>query len=152
MQVLATGERKVLVQGGADGRYLSSGHLLYLRKSTLMAVPFDLQRLTATGGAVALIADVMQSANTPNEAFESGAGQFSVSATGSLLYAPGGIFPDPVRSLAWVDRNGSAEPLPLSSRPYCRRASHPTAVASLSGRRETVMSGCTISHAVSRLS
>ena len=78
-QRLTTGERKVLVQGGADARYLSSGHLLYLRKSTLMAVPFDLQRLTATGGAVALIADVMQSANTPNEAFESGAGQFSVS-------------------------------------------------------------------------
>jgi Tol biopolymer transport system component len=60
----------------------------------------------------------MQSANTPNSAFESGAGQFSVSATGSLLYATGGIFPDPERSLAWVDRNGSTEPLPLSSRPY----------------------------------
>jgi serine/threonine-protein kinase len=118
VQVFATGERKVLVHGGADGRYLPSGHLLYLRKSTLMAVPFDLQHLAATGGAVALIADVMQSANTPNETSESGAGQFSVSATGSLLYAPGGIFPDPERSLAWVDRNGSAEPLPLSSRPY----------------------------------
>ena len=118
VQVLATGERKVLVHGGADGRFLSSGHLLYLRKSTLMAVPFDLQDLTATGGAVALIADVMQSANTPNEGSESGAGQFSVSATGSLLYAAGGIFPDPERSLAWVDRNGAAEPLPLSSRPY----------------------------------
>ena len=117
-QVLATGERKVLVHGGADGRYLPSGHLLYLRKGTLMAVPFDLQQLAATGGPVALIADVMQSANTPNEASESGAGQFSVSATGSLLYATGGIFPDPERSLAWVDRSGAAEPLPLSSRPY----------------------------------
>jgi Tol biopolymer transport system component len=83
-----------------------------------MAVPFDLQQLTATGGAVALIAEVMQSANTPNESSESGAGQFSISATGSLLYAPGGIFPDPERSLAWVDRNGAAEPLPLSPRPY----------------------------------
>ena len=114
VQVLASGERKVLVHGGADGRYLPSGHLLYLRKSTLMAVPFDLQQLAATGGAVALIADVMQSVNTPNESSESGAGQFSVSATGSLLYAPGGIFPDPERSLAWVDRNGAAEPLPLS--------------------------------------
>jgi eukaryotic-like serine/threonine-protein kinase len=118
VHVLATGERKVLVRGGADGRYLPSGHLLYLRKSTLMAVPFDLQQLVPTGGAVALIADVMQSANTPNELSESGAGQFSVSTTGSLLYAPGGIFPDPERSLAWVDRNGAAQPLPLSTRPY----------------------------------
>ena len=118
VHVLATGERKVLVRGGADARYLPSGHLLYLRKGTLMAVSFDLQQLAPTGGAVALIADVMQSVNTPNEAYESGAGQFSVSATGSLLYAPGGIFPDPERSLAWVDRNGSAESLPLASRPY----------------------------------
>jgi serine/threonine-protein kinase len=118
VHVLATGERKVLVRGGADARYLPSGHLLYLRKSTLMAVPFDLQQLAATSGPVALIADVMQSANTPNEVFEGGAGQFSVSATGSLLYAPGGTFPDPERSLAWVDRNGSAEPLPLTSRSY----------------------------------
>ena len=118
MQVLASGERKVLVHGGADGRYLPSGHLLYLRKGALTAVPFDLHDLAATGGAVALIPDVMQSVNTPNEASEGGAGQFSVSSTGSLLYAPGGIFPDPERSLAWVDRNGSAEPLPLPSRPY----------------------------------
>ena len=118
VQVLATGERKVIVKGGADGRYLPSGHLLYLRKSILMAVPFDLRNLTATGGAVALIADVMQSANTPNESSESGAGQFSVSASGSLLYVPGGIFPDPERSLAFVDRNGAAQPLPLSARPY----------------------------------
>jgi hypothetical protein len=81
-------------------------------------VPFDLQQLAATAGPVALIADVMQSVNTPNETSEGGAGQFSVSATGSLLYAPGGTFPDPERSLAWVDRNGSAEPLPLPSRPY----------------------------------
>jgi serine/threonine-protein kinase len=117
-QVFATGERKVLVRGGADGRYLPSGHLLYLRKSTLMAMPFDLKQLSATGGPVALIAGVMQSVNTPNETSESAAGQFTVSATGSLLYAPGGIFPDPERLLAWVDRNGAAESLPLSSRPY----------------------------------
>jgi hypothetical protein len=118
VQSLATGERKVLVEGGADARYLPSGGLLYLRRGTLMAVPFDLQQLAPAGGSVALIEDVMQSANTPNEQFEGGAGQFSVSATGSLLYAPGGIFPAPERSVAWVDRNGSVEPLPLASRPY----------------------------------
>ena len=118
VHVLASGERKVIMRGGADARYVPSGHLLYLRKSTLMAAPFDLQQLAATGGGVALIADVMQASNTPNEASEGGAGQFSVSATGSLLYASGGMFPDPERSLAWVDRNGLAETLPLSSRPY----------------------------------
>jgi len=116
--VMATGERKVLVHGGADGRYLPSGHLVYLRKGTLMAMPINHKGFTTTGGAIALIGDVMQSANTPNESSENGAGQFSVSASGSLLYTPGGIFPEAERSLAWVDRNGSSEPLALPSRPY----------------------------------
>jgi serine/threonine-protein kinase len=117
-QSLATGERKVLIHGGADARYARSGHLLYLRRGTLMAVPFDPERLEVAGGAVALIADVMQAANTPNEASESGAGQFSVSQSGSLLYVPGGIFPDAERSLAWVDRSGVAQPLALPDKAY----------------------------------
>ena len=118
-QSLATGERTVVMRGGADGRYLRSGHLLYLRRGTLMAAPFDLERRAVTGGAVALIADVMQAANTPAEAADSGAGQFSVSDTGSLLYVPGGLFPSPERSLVWVDRTtGKAQPLALPARAY----------------------------------
>jgi len=117
-QSLATGERTVVVPGGADGRYLRSGHLLYVRRGTLMAVPFDLQRLKAAGGEVAVIADVMQAGNMPTEPSDSGAGQFSVSESGSLLYLPGGVFPDPERSLVWVNRSGAVEPLPLPSRAY----------------------------------
>ena len=117
-QSLATGDRKVLVHGGADGRYAPSGHLLYLRRGTLMAVPFDLEGLEVAGGAVALIADVMQAANTPNESSESGGGQFSVSDSGSLLYVPGGIFPDPQRSIAWVERSGTVQPLALPDKAY----------------------------------
>ena len=41
----STGVSKLLVDGGADGRYVSSGHLLYVREGALLAVPFDLQRL-----------------------------------------------------------------------------------------------------------
>jgi serine/threonine-protein kinase len=109
----------VLIREGADGRYLRSGHLLYVRRGTLMAVPFDLARLEVTGGAVALIGDVMQSGNTPSEVADSGAGQFSVSESGSLLYVPGGLFPDPERSVVWVDRTtGAVHPLPLPARAY----------------------------------
>jgi len=118
-QSLATKERKVLVQRAADARYLPSGHLVYIRRGTLMAVPFDLDRLEATGGAVALIADVMQAANQTSEQFETGAGQFSVSASGALLYLPGGIFPDPERSLVWVDRaTGAVQTLPVPMKAY----------------------------------
>ena len=118
-QSLATGERKVILQKAADGRYLPSGHLAFVRRGTLMAMPFDLDRLEATGGAVALIADVMQAANENSEQFDTGAGQFSVSSSGALLYLPGGIFPDPERSLVWVERaTGAVKPLPLPIKPY----------------------------------
>jgi dipeptidyl aminopeptidase/acylaminoacyl peptidase len=83
-----------------------------------MAVTFDLERLKVGGGAVALVADVMQAGNTPNESSESGAGQFSVSESGSLLYLPGGLFPDPERFLVWVDRTGAVQPLALPPRAY----------------------------------
>jgi eukaryotic-like serine/threonine-protein kinase len=45
-------------------------------------------------------------------------GQFAVSSGGSLLYMPGGIFPDAERTLVWVSRTGAEEPLPLPVRPY----------------------------------
>ena len=39
---LATGERKVLQKGGSYGRYVPTGHLVYVSKAALFAVPFDL--------------------------------------------------------------------------------------------------------------
>ena len=67
---------------------------------------------------MAMIADVMQSANAPTEQLDVGAGQFSVSSSASLLYLPGGIFPSPERSLVWVDRTDAPKPLPLPARAY----------------------------------
>ncbi len=34
-------QRRILLDGGMSARYASSGHLVYARESTLMAVPFD---------------------------------------------------------------------------------------------------------------
>src|SRR5579863_748335 len=50
-QSLVTGERRNLVQGGMTPRYAPSGHLIYAQGGSLMAVPFDPQRLTTTGAA-----------------------------------------------------------------------------------------------------
>ena len=63
---LVTGEQKVLLDDGADARYVPSGHLVFVRRGTLMAVPFDPVRLTLTGGPVAMIDGVMQAANNGN--------------------------------------------------------------------------------------
>ena len=75
-----------------------------------MAVPFDPQRLTATGAAVPVVEGVLQSAVT-------GAAQYSISATGSLVYVPGGVQSAQSR-LVWVSRNGAEQPLAAPARAY----------------------------------
>jgi eukaryotic-like serine/threonine-protein kinase len=118
VQELANGTRRARLESAADGRYVASGHIVYVQRGTIMAAPFNLAGLKVTGGAIGVVAGVMQSANTTNEAFDSGAGQFAVSSGGSLLYMPGGIFPDAERTLVWVSRTGVEEPLPLPVRAY----------------------------------
>jgi Tol biopolymer transport system component len=110
-QSLATDQQKVLIEGGADARYVATGHLVYLRRGTLMASPFDVARLEPTGATVGLLADVMQAANIQPIQIDSGAGQFAVSAMGALAYVGGGVFPQDRWSLVWVDRTGRLEPL-----------------------------------------
>jgi Tol biopolymer transport system component len=82
---------------------------VFVRRGKLMAVPFDPQRLELTGAAVAVADDVMQAANIGNSSADSGAGQFAISPTGTLVYATGGIAPDDPRELDWVDRSGAIE-------------------------------------------
>ena len=45
--------RKTLARGVGSPRYLPSGHLVYTKKATMFAVPFDLERMEARGTAVA---------------------------------------------------------------------------------------------------
>ena len=117
-QSLATGQQKVLIEGGADARYAKTGHLVYMRRGTLMAVPFDVGRLEVTGDAVGLLADVMQAANIQPVQIDSGAGQFAVSESGALVYLSGGVFPQDRWSLVWVDRTGKTEPLNIPRGSY----------------------------------
>jgi Tol biopolymer transport system component len=78
------GARKPIIQGGADGRYVSTGHIVYAFGGTLFAVPFDLGRLQVTGGQVPVVEGVRRSGAT-------GSAQFSFSDTGSLIYIPGPV-------------------------------------------------------------
>ena len=83
VQSVGTGERRNLIPGGTQPRYARSGHLVYAQGGNLMAVTFDPQRLTVTGATVPVVEGVLQSPTT-------GAAQYSMSATGSLVYVPGG--------------------------------------------------------------
>ena len=116
---LSTGDQTVLIEGGADGRYVPTGHIVYARLGTLMAVPFDPVRLVLTGGATGLIDGVMQAADFNLSDMENTlASQFTVSDTGALIYVTGGVLPAIQRSLAWVDRKGTSQPLSAPPRAY----------------------------------
>ena len=108
VQSLETGERKVLVNGGTDARYVSTGHLVYVRAGTLLAVPFDLGSLEVNGDPIPIVEGVLQSELT-------GAAQFSFSDLGSFVYVPGG---GGMSELVWVDRNGVEEPIKAEPLPY----------------------------------
>ena len=110
VQSVGTGERRNLVQVGTNPRYAPSGHLVYAQGGSLMAVPFDPQRLAVTGTAVPVVEGVLQSP-------VSGAAQYSISATGSLVYVLGGVQSNQSK-LVWVSRSGAEQPLAAPARAY----------------------------------
>ncbi len=112
-QSLRSGERRVLVEG-SDGRYLRTGHLVYVVGGTLFAVQFNAKRPEVAAGATPIIEGVRRA-----NAATGGAANVSVSETGSLVYVPGPIsFSVTQRDLALLDRNGNAEPLRLPAGSY----------------------------------
>ena len=110
VESVGTGERQNLIQGGWQPRYASSGHLIYAQRGSLLAAPFDLQRLALTGTAVPVVEGVRQSTTT-------GAVQYSFSATGSLAYVPGAVQSAQLK-LVWVTRNGAEQPVAGPARGY----------------------------------
>jgi len=112
-------ERKVVLQGVTDARYLRTGHLLYGRRGVMEAVSFDLDRLEVTGGASVVLPDVMQAMNTGNTLTETGAVQVAVSPSGNLAYLAGGVPPLPdVADFIWIDRAGRLTPVGVPAGPY----------------------------------
>ena len=114
---LASGKRKVVVEDGADGRYLPSGHLVFVRQGVLMVAPFDLARLEMAGSPVSVPGRVSQALNSGGAPGNTAAALFTVSDSGLLAYASGGIFPDTPIELLLVDEEGRAQPLPGFDRP-----------------------------------
>jgi DNA-binding winged helix-turn-helix (wHTH) protein len=85
----------VLAEQGTFGRYVPTGHLVFGRGDSLVAVPFDAQHLRTSGPAVSILGGLTVDPAT-------GAGQFTFSATGALLYVPGEV-PDASRLNLVVD-------------------------------------------------
>ena len=109
-----TGLTKVVVEGGADARYVETGHLLYVREGVAFAAPFDRQRVEITGGSVGVVAGMMQAAYHRLAPLDTGASQLTISAAGTLVYVPGGVVTAAERSVVSVDRTGRPELLPIA--------------------------------------
>jgi Tol biopolymer transport system component len=89
---------RLLVAGGSHGVY-ADGHLLFLREATLLAQRFDPESLSLQGEPFQAAEGVQMATRESG-----GAGAFSVSQSGVLLYQTGLL----VRSqLAWTDRAGT---------------------------------------------
>ena len=96
-QSLATDEQIDLVPGGTDDRYVPTGHIVYGRDGTLVAVPFDLDAMRATSGPVSMVQEV-RPANG-----RTGAINYAVTTDGALVYVRGGSFAlGDAKVLAWV--------------------------------------------------
>jgi len=108
--VPGTKERKTVLENATWARYVSSGHLIFLRNQVLMAAPFDLERLEVTGSATPVIERIrMDSARRVP--------QMTVSDNGTLVYAP--VTSKLGKStLVWVDRQGQTEALDNVPRYY----------------------------------
>jgi eukaryotic-like serine/threonine-protein kinase len=79
---LETGVVKTLFDGGTYVRYAASGHLIYVRAGSLMAVAFDPTALEVRGSPVAVVSNVHDNPSLPGAVF-------AVSPTGTLAYATG---------------------------------------------------------------
>jgi serine/threonine-protein kinase len=96
---LKTGQWHVVLEDGFNGTYVPTGHLLFVRQSTLYAAPFDLKRLAVTSPAVPVIEGLSSAARYLRA--------YSVSDNGLLVYQQGTSSGG--TRLAWMDRTGHVE-------------------------------------------
>jgi serine/threonine-protein kinase len=95
---LDTGERRTILEGARMARWSPTGHLVFQRRESLMAVAFDPGKLKRLGEPFTL------QENAGGEV-SSGSGYFSVRAPDILAFAPENAIPSE-RVLVLVDRNG----------------------------------------------
>jgi eukaryotic-like serine/threonine-protein kinase len=98
-----------------------TGHIVYVRQGTLLALPFDLARNAAIGNPVSVVDGIRQEATAGGGigfGGTTGAAQFTVSQNGLFAYVPQDTAASVARTLVWVDRHGRETPLPVADRAY----------------------------------
>ncbi len=90
------GADRFLARSDSDGQYASS-HILFMRQSTLLAIPFDPRSLVLSGEPSVIAEDAERDLGRSK-------GGFTVSEGGTLAYHPG--TQTSWTQLAWLDRSG----------------------------------------------
>ena len=99
---LETGAVDVLLSGGSNPHYVSTGHIVYGVGGTIRAVGFDVDRLELTSDNPI---PVVENVGTKT----SGVSNFGVSNDGSLVYIRGSAMGGTGVTPVWVDRRGQVE-------------------------------------------
>ena len=107
---LETGEQSVLLDKASDPHYVETGHLVFLRGSSLMAALFDPEAVQLLGEPVVVRKDIAYNAVMQF-------GHVDVSPGGTLAYIEADAM-RPRRPLLRVYRDGTSEPLAPDKRGY----------------------------------
>jgi eukaryotic-like serine/threonine-protein kinase len=109
LRLLPVDGRAKAARRGLDGRYVSSGHVIFGRAGDLRAVAVDPKTFEVRSAEFPVLEGVTQSLFTVNPGLRTGALQLAVSESGLLAYASGSVFPEIRGALVWVDRRGREE-------------------------------------------
>jgi len=104
---MSTGLHKPLIQNAYNARYVPSGHIVFMRFTTLWAVPFDAETLEITGNEVPVIESV-------ESMYPLGRASYAFADDGLLVYLPGGETSGEgnlSKTLLWVDCDGNEQAL-----------------------------------------
>ena len=114
VQNIETKKRTLIIDGGADARYVPTGHLVFARGGRLFGVRFDLGSHKVTGTPVPVVDGVRRGLVGAN-----GTAHYAFSKAGLLVYVAGPADDATTGSdLVLTNRNGATESLGLSSAPY----------------------------------
>ncbi len=108
---LATREIEIVHRGGSMGRYLPTGHLVFVREGTLYAAPFDLEAREIRRPPAPVLEGVVFGPGY-------GGADFATSPGGTLIYLEGEAEALGQLELLRVQPDGTAEPLSATRRAY----------------------------------
>jgi serine/threonine-protein kinase len=118
---LKNGAIKILRREAYFGRYVPSGHLLYVHQGVVFGVGFDAERLEVHGVPTPVLEDVARDPLTGRGQFDFSGAQ---SGPGTIVYLTGKA-PVPGWPIIWLDGAGRPRPCwprpPFTPNPGCRR-------------------------------